>query len=59
VLSLDTALLASVSGGAALDGTSLLRSNSPGFSFQMLFHFPASALADVAFGCPGVTLAAP
>jgi hypothetical protein len=58
-LSLDTALLASVSGGAALDGTSLLRSTSPGFSFQMLFHFPASALADVAFGCPGVTLAAP
>jgi hypothetical protein len=59
VLSLDTTTLASVGGGGSLDGTSLVRSSSAGFSFQMLFHFPASPLADVAFGCPNVTLTPP
>jgi hypothetical protein len=59
VFSLGTNALSSVKGGVALDGTALVRSASPSFSFQMLFSFPSSALADVVFGCPSATLTPP
>jgi hypothetical protein len=59
VFSISTTGFSSVQGGGALDGTALVRSVSPSFSFQMLFSFPSSALADIVFGCPNVTLTPP
>jgi hypothetical protein len=51
--------LAFVQQGAALDGSQRFASTSAGFSFDFLYHFPASPLPDIAFGCPQAALSLP